>query len=55
MYEPFFEMSRAPFTRNVPPEALYETQAMSDTFGRLMYVADKKVVAVVTSFALLVF
>ena len=49
MYESFFEMSRTPFTRNVPPEALYETQAMSDTLGRLMYVADKKLFAVVTS------
>ena len=49
MYESFFEMSKTPFTRNVPPEALYETQAMSDTLGRLMYVADKKLFAVVTS------
>ena len=36
MYESFFEMSKTPFTRNVPPEALYETQAMSDTLGRLI-------------------
>lgn len=49
MYETFFSMSRTPFTRNVPPESLYETQAMSDVLGRLMYVADKKLFAVVTA------
>ena len=30
MYEQFFEMTHTPFTRDVPPEALYESPAMRD-------------------------
>lgn len=49
MYEAFFGMTHTPFTRDLPPECLYETKAMSDVLGRLMYVADKKLFAVITS------
>ena len=45
MYEAFFGMTHTPFTRDLPPECLYETKAMSDVLGRLMYVADKKLFA----------
>ena len=49
MYEAFFGMIHTPFTRDLPPECLYETKAMRDVLGRLMYVADKKLFAVITS------
>lgn len=49
MYESFYQMSRTPFTRNVPPEALYESAAMTDCLGRLSYVADRQLFAVVTA------
>ena len=49
MYEQYFGMSSTPFSRNVPPEALYESPAMADALGRLAYAADKQLFAVVTS------
>lgn len=49
MYEEFFEMTHTPFSRAVPPEALYESAAMADALGRLAYAADKQLFAVVTS------
>ena len=49
MYEAFFSMTHTPFSRNVPPEALYESTAMTDALGRLSYAADKQLFAVVTS------
>lgn len=48
MYETFYGMTRTPFSRNVPPEALYESAAMADTLGRLAYAADRQFFAVVT-------
>ena len=45
MYEQFFEMTHTPFTRDVPPEALYESPAMRDALGRLAYVADRQLFA----------
>ena len=49
MYEQYFGMKNTPFSRNVPPEALYESASMSDTLGRLAYTADRQLFAVVTS------
>ena len=49
MYEAFFEMTSTPFARNIPPEQLYENRSLREILGRLMYVADKKLFAVVTS------
>ena len=37
MYEDFYHMTHTPFSRNVPPEALYESRAMADCLGRLSY------------------
>ena len=48
MYEAFFGMQRTPFTRDVPPESLYEPPFLSDTLGRLSYAADRQLFAVVT-------
>lgn len=49
MYEQYFGMTHTPFSRNVPPGALYESPAMEDALGRLSYAADKQLFAVVTS------
>ena len=48
MYEQYFGMAHTPFSRDVPPEALYESRAMADTLGRLSYAADRQLFAVVT-------
>lgn len=49
MYEAFYGMSHTPFSRNVPPEALYESRAMAEALGRLAYAADRQLFAVVTA------
>ena len=49
MYETFYHMTHTPFSRNVPPEALYESRAMEDCLGRLAYAADRQLFAVVTA------
>ena len=36
MYEQFFDMKHTPFTRNVPADQLFESQAMRETLGRLL-------------------
>lgn len=49
MYEDFYRMKHTPFSRNVPSEDLYESAAMADCLGRLSYVADRQLFAVVTA------
>lgn len=49
MYETFFEMEHTPFSRDVPPDALYESPYVTDAIGRLSYAADHQLFAVVTS------
>lgn len=49
MYEAFFCMEHTPFVRDVPPEKLYESSAFRETLGRLSYVADRQMFAVVTA------
>jgi len=49
MYEDFFEMEHTPFTRDIPPELLYESPYVADAIGRLTYAADRQLFAVVTA------
>lgn len=49
MYEAYFGMRNTPFSRNVPVKALYESPAMQEIIGRLSYVAEKQLFAVVTA------
>jgi len=49
MYESFFGMRHTPFTRDVPADRLYESNAIRETLGRLVYVADRQLFAVVTA------
>ena len=49
MYESFFGMEHTPFVRDIPAEKLYESDALRETLGRLCYVADRQMFAVVTA------
>lgn len=49
MYEAYFEMDHTPFTRDLPPESLYEPPFIGDVLGRLGYVADRQLFAVMTA------
>lgn len=42
MYESWFNMKHTPFTRNIPPEKLYESPAIGAAFDRFCYVADRQ-------------
>jgi general secretion pathway protein A len=48
MFESFFEMKATPFTRDLPAKKLYESSYLSDALGRLTYVADRQLFAIVT-------
>ena len=47
MYEQFYGMVHTPFSRDVPPGALYESESMKETLGRLAYAADRQLFAIV--------
>lgn len=49
MYEDFFGMSHTPFTNGIPVDALYMSGMLDETLGRLEYVADRQLFAVVTA------
>lgn len=49
MYENYYGMSHTPFVRNIPEDQLYESSAIKETLGRLSYVADRQMFAVVTA------
>lgn len=49
MYEEFFEMMNTPFTRDIPADRLYSSKQIEDAMGRLTYVADRQLYAVVTA------
>lgn len=42
-------MDHTPFVRNIPEDRLFESKAFLETLGRLSYVADRQMFAVVTS------
>lgn len=49
MCESFFGMKHTPFVRDIPAEKLYESDDFRETLGRLCYVADRQMFAVVTA------
>ena len=49
MYEEFFELMHTPFTRDIPADRLYSSRQIEDALGRLTYVADRQLFAVVTA------
>lgn len=49
MYEQFFDMKHTPFTRNVPADQLFESQAMRETLGGSVTLRTDNSLAVVTA------
>lgn len=49
MYESFFEMKHAPFINGISVDALYMSSMLDETLGRLEYVAQRKLFAIVTA------
>ena len=45
MYKAFFGMVNTPFSRKVPPEALYSSQAMDECLGRMKYVVERRILS----------
>lgn len=48
MFESFYELSRTPFSRDIPTEELYQSVILEETLGRLEYAADRQLFAVIT-------
>lgn len=48
MFESFYDLKRAPFTRDIPTGSLYEPDMLDETLGRLEYAAEYQLFAVVT-------
>lgn len=49
MYENFFEMTSTPFMNTIPEDALFVSNALAETLGRLSYAAAKNMFAVVSA------
>jgi len=48
MFESFYGLGRAPFSRDMPTSELYESVILEETLGRLSYAAQRQWFAVVT-------
>lgn len=48
MFESFYDLSCAPFSRDVPTKELYESVVVEETLGRLEYAAERQWFTVVT-------
>lgn len=48
MFETFYGLSRAPFSRDIPTGELYESVILEETLGRLSYAAQRQWFAVIT-------
>ncbi|WP_409344793.1 ExeA family protein [Paenibacillus sp. MBLB4367] len=48
MFESFYELSRTPFSRDIPTEELYPSVMLEETLGRLEYAAERQLFAVIT-------
>lgn len=48
MFEAFYEFENTPFSRDVAPDRLYESDPMEETIARLTYAAERRLFAVVT-------
>jgi type II secretory pathway predicted ATPase ExeA len=48
MFESFYELTRTPFSRDIPTEELYQSVMLEETLGRLEYAADRQLFAVIT-------
>jgi type II secretory pathway predicted ATPase ExeA len=48
MFEEFYNLSRTPFTRDIPTDQLYLSITLEETLSRLEYAAERQLFAVVT-------
>lgn len=48
MFEPFYNFTHTPFSRDIPTDQLYMSPALVDILGRLKYAAERQWFAVVT-------
>jgi len=48
MFEPFYELSHTPFSRDIATDQLYSSMMLEETLGRLEYAAQRQLFAVVT-------
>ncbi len=48
MFESFFGLNCAPFSRDIPTQELYESTVLEETLGRLEYAAERRWFAVIT-------
>jgi len=48
MFESFYGLNCAPFSRDIPTPELYESVVLEETLGRLEYAAARKWFAVIT-------
>jgi general secretion pathway protein A len=48
MFESFYGFTRTPFARDVPPDELFIPTQLEETLGRLTYVAERQLFAVMT-------
>lgn len=48
MFESFYEMTKTPFTRNIPPSDLYSSIMLEEAIGRLDYATTRQLFAVLT-------
>ena len=49
IFEEMYGMVRTPFVRNIPASELYESKNMNEALGRLNYVAQNQLFAVITA------
>ncbi|TCL53393.1 AAA domain-containing protein, partial [Hydrogenispora ethanolica] len=48
MFETFYELSKTPFSRDIPTGELYPSLMLEETLGRLQYAAQRQLFAIVT-------
>jgi len=47
MFEDFYSLARTPFTRDIPVESLYNSNAVEEVVSRLEFVAERQQFAIV--------
>ncbi|OPX88421.1 MAG: hypothetical protein A4E53_01966 [Pelotomaculum sp. PtaB.Bin104] len=48
MFETFYNLSRIPFSRDIPTQELYKSVILEEILGRLQYAAERRWFAVIT-------
>lgn len=48
MFEAFYQLSRTPFSSDIPTDELYQSRMLTEALGRLEYTANRKLFTIVT-------